>query len=118
MPFQAMPLLGAEFHAPPIAVAGLVLIAELHPPRLAGHRLGRSDVRLELDGIAAGVRGGVDEGMRIAEASIMRLPHFSHDETGRAGADLVLADTDLVCAGHDHSAAMLPACSGKVCRRA
>ena len=80
---QPAPLRLGELHPFPVGVAIVVLPRELHAERLAGGRLGGSDVGLELDRLRACAGDEIDVGVGRAEASVVRLGDLGDDQ-GRA----------------------------------
>ena len=80
VPLQSGPLLFRELHPLPVVVAAGVLRAERHTPWLRRRALRSGDVRLELHGVGARSRDGVDVGVSGAEAPVVRLRDFAHDQ--------------------------------------
>ncbi len=75
------PLLLGELHAFPVVVARGVLIAETNTPRLLRGALGLGNVGLKFDGVGSRFRDGIDIRMRRPQAAVMRLRHFSDNQT-------------------------------------
>ena len=82
---QAGPLLFGELHAAPVIEARGVLHAELDAPGLGGAGFGGGDVRLKFYGAGSGACGGVDVGVRRAQAAIVRLGDFGDDQAAGHG---------------------------------
>ena len=74
-----MPLRLRKLHTLPVIVAGGILLAELHAPRLTRRALCCGDMGLKLDGIGTRRSDRIDIRMCHAEAAVVRLCHFGND---------------------------------------
>src|SRR5437899_3267047 len=81
MLLKAQPLRFGKLHPSPVVVTGLVLIAELDPPRLGCCAFGGGNVRLKFNGVRSGVGDRINEGMRHAQRAVMSLSDFGDDQT-------------------------------------
>src|SRR5581483_853834 len=61
----------------PVIVAGRILIAEPDAPGLLGSAFGRCNVRLEFNGIGAGLGDRLDIGVGCAQTTVMSLRDFA-----------------------------------------
>src|SRR5574337_1963073 len=93
---EADPLVFAKFHSLPVSKARSILGAETHPPWLFWRAFRFGYVRLKFNCIGAGSGNCIDEGMRHAEASIMRLCNLADHEAALTVADFVSANLELL----------------------
>ena len=91
---QAAPLIGGEFHPPPVVVAGRVLWREFDAKLFGRRAFGGRDVGLKFDRVGACRGHGVDVRMRRTQAAIVSLPDLGHDERRVAGPNEHWADLE------------------------